>query len=88
MTVDDHAIDSLRTWFNLAYEELKKEWKSGQYGELIECPSFKATSAYREAMNILIEACYRSEYVDQYRIKSLEKRINDELEVEDFWEEK
>lgn len=38
MAVDDHAINSLRTWFDLEYEELKKEWKSGQYGNLSECP--------------------------------------------------
>ena len=29
MAVDDHAIKSLKTWFDIAYEDLKKEWKSG-----------------------------------------------------------
>lgn len=42
--------------------------------------TFKSTSAYREAMNILIEACYLSQYVDEYKIKPLNKRISDELE--------
>mgnify|MGYP005653123931 CR=1 FL=1 len=88
MAVDDHAINCIRTWFDLEYEELKKEWKSGQYGNLSECPSFKSTSAYREALNVLIEACYLSQYVDQFKIAPLKKMIDDELEVESFWKEK
>lgn len=28
MGVDDGAIDSLRVWFDIVYDELKKEWKS------------------------------------------------------------
>ncbi|MBM7650988.1 hypothetical protein [Neobacillus cucumis] len=31
MTVDHHAINSLRVWFDIAYEEIKKEWKSNEY---------------------------------------------------------
>jgi hypothetical protein len=34
MSVDDHAINSLRVWFDIEYEELKKEWKSNEYEKL------------------------------------------------------
>lgn len=88
MAVDDHAIDSLRTWFDLEYEELKKEWKSGQYEKFSDCPSFKATTAYREAMNVLIKACYLPQYVNDHKIVPLKKMIEDELEIENFWKER
>jgi hypothetical protein len=35
VVVDDHAINSLRVYFDVAYDELKKEWKSGQFGKLL-----------------------------------------------------
>jgi hypothetical protein len=82
MAVDDHAIDSLRVWFNIEYEELKKEWKSKKYSTLSECPAYKATAAYKEAMNVLIKACYGN----SRKIKSLEQQIAEEVEVEEFWE--
>lgn len=81
MTVDDHAIDSLRTWFLITYDELKKEWVSGVYGEISHCPSFHAANAYREAMNVLIRAYHRTEG-DKYTIKPLRERIEEELELE------
>lgn len=81
MTVDDHAIDNLRGYFDVAYEELKKEWKSNNYSTLSECPSYKATAAYQEAMNVLIKACYEN----SHKITPLEQRISEELEVEEFW---
>lgn len=84
MAVDDHAIDALRGWFEPAYEELKKEWKSGQFENISDCPSFKSAAAYREAMNILIKACY----VNQNNIKSLKEMIDEELQVERFWAER
>jgi hypothetical protein len=88
MAVDDHAIDSLRTWFDLEYKELKEEWKTGQYGKLSDCPSFKATTAYREAMNVLIKAYYRPEYYEQHKIEPLKKMVDEELEIEYFWKGK
>ena len=82
MAVDDHAIDSLRTWFELEYDELKKEWKSGRYAKLSDCPSFESTSAYRDAMNVLIKALYLPEYVEKYRIAPLKKKIDEDLKFE------
>jgi hypothetical protein len=88
MAVDDHAIDSLRVWFELEYDELKKEWNSGQYCKLSDCPAYKGAAAYRDAMNLLIKACYLNEYVNRYKIGSLKRRINEELEIESFWKER
>lgn len=86
MAVDDHAIDSLRVWFNIEYEELKKEWKSNEYENLSDCPSFKGAKAYREAMNVLIKAYYLPEYFDEYKIKTLKQMIDEDLELEEFRE--
>ncbi|MGN7943239.1 hypothetical protein [Virgibacillus sp. 6R] len=88
MIVDDHAINSLRTWFDIAYEELKKEWVSEEYEILSHCPSYKATLAYYEAMNVLIKASYTEEYLRDLDIKTLEDMIEEELELESFWESK
>jgi hypothetical protein len=85
MAVDDHAIDSLRVWYDIEYEELKKEWKSDAYQKLSDCPSFKAANAYREAMNVLIKACYRPEYLEEHKIKTLKQLIDEDLEIEEFW---
>jgi hypothetical protein len=82
MAVDDHAINSLRTWFEIEYERLKTEWKSGQYEKLSDCPSFKVTYTYREALNVLIKG---PRFIDESQLK---KMIDEELEIENFWKEK
>lgn len=83
MVVDDHAIESLLTWFDLSYEELKKEWISGQYLKLSECPSFKATAAYREAINVLHKGTNFFEVMED----ELKKQLDEELEIEQFWKD-
>lgn len=88
MAIDDHAIESLRNWFDFEYEELKKEWTSNKYEKLSHCPSFKSATAYREAMNVLIKACYSSEYLESRRVRTLEQMIDEELELENFWKER
>lgn len=82
--VDDHAINSLKTWFDLAYEELKKEWVSGQYENLSHCPSFKATTAYREAMVVLIKATYQSQDLERLSFQSVKEMLDEDLELENF----
>jgi hypothetical protein len=84
MAVDDHAIDSLRVWFDIEYDELKKEWKSNQHEKLSDCPSFKATKAYREAMNILIKAYYLPEYFEKFKVRTLKEMIDEDLELEEW----
>jgi hypothetical protein len=81
MVVDDHAINSLKTWFDIEYERLKQEWKSGQYKNLTDCPSFKVTYTYREALNVLIKG---PQYIDETQLK---KMIDEELEIQNHWKE-
>lgn len=83
MAVDDHAIISLRTWHDLAYEELKKEWITGLYITISDCPSFKVAAAYHEAMNVLHIGCnYPDVAADQ-----LQKSIDEEIYLKRFWKE-
>jgi hypothetical protein len=86
--VDDHAIDSLRVWFDIDYDELVKEWKSKEYKKLSDCPSFESVSAYRSALNILIKSLYLPEYLDNYKIQPLKRMIEEQLEIEEFWAER
>lgn len=81
MVVDDHAINSLKTWFDLSYEELKKEYLSGQFGKLSDCPSFNATAAYREAMNVL----HKGSSFPGVMESELKNMLDEELKVENFW---
>ncbi|UFU00338.1 hypothetical protein KO561_05145 [Radiobacillus kanasensis] len=84
MSVDDHAIERLKVWFELEYDELKAEWKSNEYSKLSDCPSFKSTTAYRESLNVLIKACYLPDYVDEFKIRPLKKMIDEDLLWENF----
>jgi hypothetical protein len=83
----DHAIDNLKIYFDLSYEELVEEWKSGEYKKLSECPSYKEANAYREAINVLVKACYLPEYVQEYMFASLSQQIREQVEIENFWAE-
>lgn len=77
--VDDHAVNSMRAYFNAAYDELKKEWKSNKYERLSDCPSFKLAHTYREAMYVLIKG---PKHVDETELK---REIDEELEIENHW---
>lgn len=83
MAVDDHAIASLNTWIEISYEDLKKEWVSNQYEKLSDCPSFKDTAAYREAMNVLTNGSNFPERIED----QLRKSLDEELELERFWKD-
>ena len=82
--VDDHLIDSVRNYFNAAYEDLRKEWKSNQYERLADCPSFKEAATYRDAMNVLVKGSYHPEAIE----KQLKKMLDEELEIENHWKER
>ncbi|MGP4072762.1 hypothetical protein ACTWQB_09440 [Piscibacillus sp. B03] len=82
--VDDHAIDSLNTWFQLSYDELRSEWLSGSYSKLSDCPSYEETRAYRDAMNIMIKSRYGPDF-EEYKIKPLMHRLNEEIRINEFW---
>lgn len=80
--VDDHVIDSLRRYFDSAYDELKKEWKSSKYERLSECPAFKTAQTYKEALNVLING---SDHADETELK---KMIEEELQIEKHWKQR
>jgi hypothetical protein len=76
MIIDDHAIDSLKPYFQVAYEELKKEWQSNQYERLSHCPSFKAANTYITALTILIKGAV---HADETQLKQM---IEEDEELE------
>lgn len=72
MIVDDHAINSLKVFYDVACDELKKEWHSNEYGNISQCPSFKAVYTYREALDVLIKG---PGYIDEDKIERLKELI-------------
>jgi hypothetical protein len=83
--VDDHVIDGLRRYFDDVYEELKKEWKSNDYEQLSDCPSFKLAYTYREALDVLITG---PESFDEHKSEKLKELIDEDLGLENFWKER
>lgn len=73
MTVDDHAIDSLKVWYEIAMKELIEEHTKEPGKKVSELPSFKAAKAYEEALNVLINACYFPEYRASHRLSVLDE---------------
>lgn len=84
MGVDDHAMDALRVFYEVAFDELVKEWKSKEYQELFECPSFKTVYTYLEALHILIKG---PETIGEDKAERLKRMLDEELEIEHFWKE-
>lgn len=72
MTVDDHAINSLKVFYDVACDELKKEWSSKEYRTLTQCPSFKAVYTYREALDVLIKGPGQ---IDENRVERLKETV-------------
>ena len=76
----DHAIEGLQVYFDLAFEELLEEWKSGHFQRLADCPSCKEVNAYREALNVLVKACYLPEYVKDHLIPPIYQKVKEQIE--------
>ncbi|MBT2696383.1 hypothetical protein J7E79_02890 [Bacillus sp. ISL-40] len=83
----DHAIDGLMVYFELSYEELVKEWKSGEYKKLIDCPSYKEANTYRDALNVHVKGCYLPAFIKSHIMPPLSKQVREQLEIENFWAE-
>lgn len=49
----DHAINALRPYVEVELDEVKREWKSGEYRKISECPSYEAAKALIEAIHRL-----------------------------------
>lgn len=75
MLVDDHAINSLKVFYDVACDELKKEWRSNEYSSISQCPSFKAVYTYREALDVLIKGPGR---IDELKVERLKEIIEEE----------
>ena len=74
MMIDDHAIDRLRTWYDIELDQLVEEHYI-QNIKLTECPSYKSVQIYRQALNILIKGCYLPEYYEQYKIPATNRAV-------------
>lgn len=65
----DHVIDYIENYMN-CYDvgQLQKEYKSGLYKKLSDCPNYKTVKAYCDAINILTKAYYVPEYAKMYTV--------------------
>lgn len=57
----DHIIDRIWEYSEMERDDFIKEWFSGQYRKLSDCPSYPAVKAYCEAINAL-NKYYRADY--------------------------
>ncbi len=65
----DYVIDYIEDYMSCYdVEQLRKEYKSGQYKKLSECPNYSTVKAYCQAINILVKEHYHSSYVKQYTV--------------------
>ncbi|NNV07524.1 hypothetical protein ETC03_14325 [Geobacillus sp. MMMUD3] len=73
----DHAIEELKGFLRIELEELREEWKDGKgaYKKLSDCPSYNPCKAYVDAINVLVNARYYPEYVEQYKCPSVEELV-------------
>lgn len=49
----DHAIESLSEFLKAELTLVRREWKSGKYNKLSDCPSFDACQALVDAIHRL-----------------------------------
>lgn len=49
----DHAMNFLRDYMSYSVEDLRREFNSGKYGKLSNCPSYKEIKAYCDSYNAL-----------------------------------
>ena len=49
----DHVINALEPFYEVNLEIVTKEYESGKYEEIKDCPTFKELKAITDAMNSL-----------------------------------
>ena len=49
----DHVMRFIREYTDYSVDDLKKEFNSGKYGKLSNCPSYKEVKAYCDSYNAL-----------------------------------
>lgn len=57
----DHAIEYLKEYMDMDENEFIREWKSGEYQKISDCPSYAEVKAYCDAINILVAYYYGKE---------------------------
>ena len=57
----DHAIDYLKEYMNMDENEFVREWKTGEYQKISDCPSYSEVKTYCDAINILVAHYYGKE---------------------------
>lgn len=78
MNVDDHAIDALKVWYNIALKEVIAEHQADPSIKLSALPSFKAAKAYEQAINIMVDALYLEEYRKSARLSVVKEVKHDD----------
>lgn len=59
----DHVIDFISNYMWSEKKEFIKEWQSGEYYKITDCPHYGAIKAYCDARNILSKYYYgKAEY--------------------------
>lgn len=54
----DHVIEYISNYMTADQEEFIKEWKSGKYERISDCPHYAEVKAYCDARNILSKYYY------------------------------
>ncbi len=70
MVADDHAIDSLKVWFEIEYGELKKEWQSSKYeklSNLFYARFYTNLKAIHTRKTLINQSCIKSCINDNFR---------------------
>ena len=75
----DHVIGYIENYMVGDKEQFIKEFKSGNYKKISDCPSYKRVKAYCDCINVLVKANYHEEYVEASLItpKKIISRIED-----------
>lgn len=59
----DHVISHIAEYMETEQNDFIKEWQSGLYKNISECPSYGAVKAYCDARNVLSKYYYgKAEY--------------------------
>lgn len=58
----DHAIEYLIDYMQFDKSEFIKEWTSGDYEKISECPSYNTVKTYCEAINLMSKFYCNSKY--------------------------
>lgn len=61
-------IEKIREYMFIDAWMLCKQYETGKYKEISDCPKYKTVKAYCDAINVLSEVCYKKEYLKKFTI--------------------